>query len=368
MPRQIQDIKDFLLKALQKGRQVRHHQEEQGERQVQAIGMFAQGQMKLPKAPDRPLVPYMRYSRKMWAKVRAENPDAQLWDISKIIGSMWKDVSEMEKHTYNQEYEIEKMEYEKAMKNFHNSNSYQQYQQQQKGGKAPQKMSRGRMDVGGVVIQPIEDDADNNELSARRVSAIRFDRNHRLITELLSTNIVNDTRTIVAQSRIELLKKQADSLIMHQKKLEKELTDMGEKFNEKKRGLETSSEEFADNLKKVCDEKVVVEPTKYEEMVEEWRGKLADAYDDYKTKVEDMEKKLASEREKMAEKTPVLYNLTIGEDEEKEKKKINVEKKKEVAKVEVKKENGSKEEEKMEVDEKINEDGIVAKKEEESTA
>lgn len=46
---------------------------------------------------------------------------------------------------------------------------------------------------------------------------------------------------------------------------------------------------------------------------------------------------VASEREKMAEKTPVLYNLTIGEDEEKEKKKINVEKKKEVAKVEVKK-------------------------------
>lgn len=46
---------------------------------------------------------------------------------------------------------------------------------------------------------------------------------------------------------------------------------MGDKFNEKKRGLETSSEEFAENLKKVCDEKVVVEPTKYEEMVEEWR-------------------------------------------------------------------------------------------------
>lgn len=46
---------------------------------------------------------------------------------------------------------------------------------------------------------------------------------------------------------------------------------------------------------------------------------------------------VASEREKMAEKTPVLYNLTIGEDEEKEKKKINAEKKKEAAKVEVKK-------------------------------
>ncbi|GMS89549.1 hypothetical protein PENTCL1PPCAC_30828, partial [Pristionchus entomophagus] len=329
-----------------------------------AVAMFAHGQMKMPKAPDRPLVPYMRYSRKMWAKVRAENSDAQLWDISKIIGAMWKDVSEMEKHSYNQEYEIEKMEYEKAMKNFQNSTAYQQFQNQQKGGKAPQKMSRGRMDVGGVVIQPIEDDADNNELSARRVSAIRFDRNHRLITELLSTNIVNDTRTIVAQSRIELLKKQADSLIMHQKKLEKELTDMGDKFNEKKRGLETSSEDFAENLKKVCDEKVVVEPAKYEEMVEEWRAKLSDSYDDYKSKVEEMEKKLASEREKMAEKTPVLYNLTIGEDEEKEKEKN----KKEANKVEEKKVNGNKEEEKMEVDDKIEDDGIVAKKEEESKA
>ncbi|GMT19282.1 hypothetical protein PFISCL1PPCAC_10579 [Pristionchus fissidentatus] len=282
--------------------------------------MYAQGQMKLPKAPDRPLVPYMRYSRKMWAKVRAENPEAQLWDISKIIGAMWKDVPEGEKHVFNQEYEMEKIEYERACKNYQNSAAYQQYQTQQKTGKAPQKVSRGRMDVGGVVIQPIEDDADNNELSARRVSAIRFDRNHRLITELLSVNMVNDTRTIVAQSRIELLKKQADSLIMHQKKLEKELSDMGDKFNEKKRGLETASEDFAENLKKVCDEKVVVEPEKYEEMVEEWRGKLGDAYVEYKKKSEEMEKKLADEREKMAEKTPVLYNLTIGDDEDKEKK------------------------------------------------
>ncbi len=71
--------------------------------------------MKPPKPPDRPLVPYMRFSRKMWAKVRAENADRQLWDIGKVIGQMWREAPEAEKAIYQHEYDMEKIEYDKVL-------------------------------------------------------------------------------------------------------------------------------------------------------------------------------------------------------------------------------------------------------------
>ncbi|EPB77951.1 HMG box [Ancylostoma ceylanicum] len=187
--------------------------------------------MKAPKPPDRPLVPYMRYSRKMWSKVRAENPDAQLWDIGKIIGQMWRDISDADKAVYQHEYEIEKVgvsnpqqaEYEKAFKAYQNSHAYQQYINAKTRAKANEKSSRSRMEAGGVVIQPVDEEDAGNELSCRRLAAVRFDRNHRLIGDLFSPAIVTDTRTVVAQNRMDMLRKQAQSLSAHQNKLEEEL-------------------------------------------------------------------------------------------------------------------------------------------------
>lgn len=58
---------------------------------------------------ERPLVPYMRFSRKMWPKVRNENPDSPLWDIGKMIGQLWRDAPDNEKAVYQQDYEAEKV-------------------------------------------------------------------------------------------------------------------------------------------------------------------------------------------------------------------------------------------------------------------
>ncbi|EGT33803.1 hypothetical protein CAEBREN_09141 [Caenorhabditis brenneri] len=258
-----------------------------------------------PKMPERPLQPYMRYSRKMWPRVRAENPEAQLWDIGKIVGKMWLEITDAERSIFQHEYELEKADYEKQMKNFQ-GNGMSNFMMNKGRAKNNEKMSRSRMDAGGVVIQPVDEDEGGNEMSTRRLAGVRYERNNRLISDLFSPSIVTDTRTVVPHHRMEMLKRQAASLGTHQSKLEEELTKLERAHDNRKRAIEKGSDDFQEQLKKVVSEKPVVDEEKFEQTVKEWEEKLAAAYEEYK-------KKKTETASQSANSAPLLRNLVMEE-------------------------------------------------------
>ncbi|KAK9758973.1 HMG (high mobility group) box [Popillia japonica] len=232
---------------------------------------------KPPKPPEKPLMPYMRYSRKVWDTVKAQNTELKLWEIGKIIGQMWRDLPEEQKNEFMEEYETEKVEYDKSLKTYHNSPAYLAFvaaknratqtnddrdTHERSTGSAKQQAADRRID-----IQPAEDEDDQDDgYSVKHVAYARYLRNHRLINEIFSDSVVPDVRSVVTTGRMQVLKKQVHSLTMHQKKLEAELQQIEEKFEVKKRKFMESSEQFQEELKRHC--KPAVDDETFQKMVE----------------------------------------------------------------------------------------------------
>nr|CAD2193765.1 unnamed protein product [Meloidogyne enterolobii] len=271
-----------------------------------------------PRMPDRPLTPYMRYSKKVWPEVRAENPDSPLWDFGRIIGQLWNNLPPAEKLVYQQEYEVEKSKYEEAVKNY--NATYAQYMasksrvkgsQQDKVGSGGVNSNRKLMPeanvLSGVFIQPV-DDEDPLEMAGKRMAAIRYDRNNRLMAELFSPNYMPDSRTFVPQQKIEHFRKQSQSLEQHQNKLNDELAKLEEIFNQRKSAIEEVSEAHSENIKRLCQDKPHLDQEKYNKIADEYGENLLTSWKLFEQKQAAIQAKLDADKRA----NPILNDLIIS--------------------------------------------------------
>jgi len=256
-----------------------------GKGAVSAVSSGDAGRIpKPPKAPDKPLMPYMRYSRKVWDQVKAANTELKLWEIGKIIGSMWRDLPEADKQDFVDEYESEKADYTKALEVYHASPAYQQYLAAKAKGAsaaaeekeaAPSAIAVGTKLDRRIDIQPAEDDEDYDDgLTVKHVAHSRYVRNHRLVNDIFSDTMVPDVRSVVTSQRLTVLRRQVQSLTMHQKKLETELQQIEEKFEAKKRKFVEAGDSFQTELKKVKATAPKLDVGSFETLVERQREVL----------------------------------------------------------------------------------------------
>jgi len=80
--------------------------------------------MKTPKDPTKPkggLSAYIIFTQEVRQKVSKDNPDVPMTELSKIMGKMWKDLSDKEKKPYNDKSAKDKLRAQKEIEEWKKS-------------------------------------------------------------------------------------------------------------------------------------------------------------------------------------------------------------------------------------------------------
>jgi hypothetical protein len=68
--------------------------------------------------PKRPPTSYLIFTNAMRGQAKADNPDLKMTDLSKVMGTMWRELSDEEKRPYEEQAKAAKASYEKEVASF----------------------------------------------------------------------------------------------------------------------------------------------------------------------------------------------------------------------------------------------------------
>ena len=235
------------------------------------------------QAPEKPLMPYMRYSRLIWEKVKNKYPELKIWELGRMIGQMWRDLPEGEKNRFTHQYEVEKHEYERKLRQYRNCLAQASSQTKGREIDATDKAAHFNKTLpldgstnskeDGIDIVAVPDEEDDG-LAIKHIAHARFNMNNKLLNEIFSDAIVPiyESESSSSVDRLKILKSQIERLTKQQGKLEAEVTTMEDNFKVKKMRYLNRSEEFQTELESKCSK--AVDASKFKEMVAEELSKI----------------------------------------------------------------------------------------------
>lgn len=205
------------------------------------------------RAPEKPLLPNIKYHHRIVEHVRERFPELRNSEISKVITNMWQDLPEKEKQVYKDEYENEKKAYHEVLKIYQSSNSFQGYGR-----------GRGRVDTddmydkqlkrenttGSIFLEALVDESGEMDYSVKHASGYRFGMCHRLMSDILSDmNTVPTGEGIVTSTKLDSKRRQVEILNKHCNNLSKDVIELEKKHEAKKRKWRAQQDEHNKKMK-----------------------------------------------------------------------------------------------------------------------
>ncbi|VDL19532.1 unnamed protein product [Hymenolepis diminuta] len=234
---------------------------------------------KPPKAPEKPLMPYMRYSRKVWERVKNENPQLKLWEVGRIIGQMWRELPDEEKNIYIEEYEAEKQRYNETLRQYHSSPAYQAWmvakeraekvieEEERRNAARSREKHEPAVDMRESYILEDNDEDPDEQFTVKHVAAARYQRNHRLMLEILGDSKLPDPGQLINEHRIRTLQTQVKQLKTHKMNLCNEIENCELRHQAKMRRIQDESAVFYSEYRKLMIQTPRISDAQFAEMI-----------------------------------------------------------------------------------------------------